>query len=164
MAAKAVASTQMLALGKDALGELFMGGSTQGGVPKKRLSPTATCLVKKAVLSFSGLFASTFFADEIVNSTTDDYGEDYTVLRKLVTSRRYANNGSRQGRFDDKMFCRMIDAENHSELCNTLIVLANYDIALNTALEHEGVPDDGLFECLWAEIYSLVGRERERAK
>ena len=135
-----------------------MGGSTQGGVPKKRLSLTATCLVEKAVLSFSGLFASTNFADEIVNSTADDYGEDYTVLRKLVTSS--GSQGSRQGRFDEKMFCRMIDAENHSELCNTLIVLANYDIALNTALEHKGVPDDGLFECLWAEIYSLVGRER----
>lgn len=142
-----------------------MGGSanTQGGVPKKRLSLTATCLVKKAILSFSGLFASTFFADEIVNSTADDYGEDYTVLRKLVTSSG-SRQGSRQGRFDEKMFCRMIDAENHAEMCNTLIVLANYDIALNTALEHEGVPDDGLFECLWAEIYSLVGRERERAK
>ena len=132
-------------------------GNAQGGKAVKRLSPTAAHLVGTALNSFSGLFAQSFFADEIVNSTADDF-EDYDVLRRLVTCRTYAD-GHKQGQYDHNVLYRMLEAQDHTELCNVLLILANHDIALSTALENQEVPNDGLYDCLWKEIRNVAGAE-----
>ena len=132
-------------------------GNAQGGAVVKRLSPTATHLVGTALNSFSGLFARSCFADEIVNATADDY-EDFDVLRRLVTCQTFAD-GYKQGRYNYEPLDRMLEAQDHTELCNVLLTLANHDIALSTALENEGVPNDGLYDCLWSEVCAVAGRE-----
>ena len=132
-------------------------GDAQGGKAVKRLSPTAAHLVGTALNSFPGLFARSCFADEIVNATADDY-EDYRVLRRLVTCRTHSD-GCKQGRYNHNVLYRMLGSSDHTELCNVLLILANYDIALSTALENEGVPNDGLYDCLWQEVSAVAGRE-----
>jgi len=132
-------------------------GNAQGGKAVKRLSPTAAHLVGTALNSFPGLFARSFFADEIVNSTADDF-EDFDVLRRLVTCRTYSD-GHKQGRYDHNVLDRMLEAQDHTELCNVLLILANHDIALSTALEDQEVPNDGLYDCLWTEIRNVAGAE-----
>ena len=132
-------------------------GDAQGGKAVKRLSPTAAHLVGTALNSFSGLFAQSCFADEIVNATADDF-EDYGVLRRLVICRTYSDN-YKQGQYNRCVLYRMLAAQDHTELCNALLILANHDIALSTALENEGVPNDGLYDCLWQEVSAVAGRE-----
>jgi len=132
-------------------------GNAQGGKAVKRLSPTAAHLVGTALNSFSGLFAQSFFADEIVNSTADDF-EDYDVLRRLVTCRTYSD-GYKQGQYNHRVLDRLLGAQDHTQLCNVLLILANHDIALSTALENEGVPNDGLYDCLWREVCNVAGAE-----
>jgi len=127
----------------------------------KRLSPTATFLLSKAVPGYSTLMSISCFANEIACATEEDY-EDYDVLRKLITVTTYAD-GDKTGKFSCAKLWHLIDAEDHSELVRTLEVLAKYDIPLNCALKECDYPDyDELSDCIEDEMKTfLVARAQE---
>ena len=116
-----------------------MVGNTRASSSPKRLSPTATFLLTKAVPGYSTLMSISCFSNEIACATEEDY-EDYDVLRKMITVTTYAD-GDKTGKFSCAKLWRLIDAENHSELVRTLGVLAKYDIPLNCALKEVDYPD-----------------------
>ncbi len=121
----------------------------------KRLSPTATFLLTKAVPGYSTLMSISCFSNEIACSTEEDY-EDYDVLRKLITVTTYAD-GDKTGKFSCAKLWRLIDAEDHRELVHTLEVLAKYDIPLNCALKDVEYPDyDDLSDCIEDEMKTFV--------
>ena len=121
----------------------------------KRLSPTATFLLTKAVPGYSTLMSVSCFANEIACSTEEDY-EEYDVLRKLITVTTYAD-GDKTGKFSCAKLWRLIDAEDHRELVHTLQVLAKYDIPLNCALKECDYPDyDDLSDAIEKEMNNFV--------
>ena len=127
----------------------------------KRLSPTATLLLSKAVPGYSTLMSMSCFANEIACATEEDY-EDYDVLRKLITVTTYAD-GYKTGNFSCAKLWDLIHTEDHSELVRTLEVLAKYDIPLNCALKECDYPDyDELSVCIEDEMETfLVARAQE---
>ena len=121
----------------------------------KRLSPTATFLLTKAVPGYSTLMSISCFSNEIACATEEDY-EDYDVLRKMITVTTYAD-GDKTGKFSCAKLWRLIDAETHSELVRTLQVLAKYDIPLNCALKEVDYPDyDDLSDAIEEEMNAFV--------
>ena len=121
----------------------------------KRLSPTATFLLSKAVPGYSTLMSVSCFADEIAASTEEDY-ENYAVLRNLITVRTWPD-GEKSGKFACARLWRMIDAEDHRELVRTLRVLAEHDIPLNCALKECEYPDyDELSDAIEEEMKAFV--------
>ena len=121
----------------------------------KRLSPTVTFLLTKAVPGYSTLMSVSCFANEIACSTEEDY-EEYDVLRKLITVTTYAD-GDKTGKFSCAKLWRLIDAEDHRELVHTLQVLAKYDIPLNCALKEVEYPDyDDLSDAIEEEMNNFV--------
>ena len=131
-----------------------MAGNTPAA-SSKRLSPTATLLLTKAVPGYSTLMSVSCFADEIAASTEEDY-ENYAVLRKMITVRTW-KDGYKDGAFSCEKMWALIDAEDHRELVRTLRVLAEYDIPLNCALKECDYPDyDELAECIEEEMKAFV--------
>ena len=131
-----------------------MVGNTRATSPK-RLSPTATFLLTKAVPGYSTLMSVSCFANEIACSTEEDY-EEYDVLRKLIAVTTYAD-GDKTGKFSCAKLWRLIDAEDHRELVHTLQVLAKYDIPLNCALKECDYPDyDDLSDAIEKEMNNFV--------
>ena len=131
-----------------------MVGNARASSPK-RLSPTVTFLLTKAVPGYSTLMSVSCFSNEIACSTEEDY-EDYDVLRKLITVTTYAD-GDKTGKFSCAKLWRLVDAEDHHELVRTLQVLAKYDIPLNCALKEVEYPDyDDLSDCIEEEMKTFV--------
>jgi len=121
----------------------------------KRLSPTATFLLTKAVPGYSTLMSISCFSNKIACATEEDY-EDYDVLRKLITVTTYTD-GDKTGKFSCLKLWRLIDAENHNELVRTLEVLAKYDIPLECALKQVDYPYYGeLSKCIEDEMKTFV--------
>ena len=132
-----------------------MVGNTRAAASPKRLSPTASFLLTKAVPGYSTLMSVSCFADEIAASTEEDY-EEYAVLRKMITVRTWPD-GQKDGKFSCAKLWRLIDAGDHRELVRTLQVLAKYDIPLNCALKECDYPDyDELAECIEEEMNDFV--------
>ena len=132
-----------------------MVGNARAVASSKRLSPTATFLLTKAVPGYSTLMSVSCFANEIACSTEEDY-EEYDVLRKMITVRTW-KDGYKDGAFSCEKMWALIDADDHRELVRTLGVLAKYDIPLNCALKECEYPDyDELAECIANEMNALV--------
>ena len=147
-----VKTSRMCAKAGVVLGEMV--GNARASSPK-RLSPTVTFLLTKAVPGYSTLFSCSGFATEIANSTEEDY-EYYAVLRKMITVRTYAD-GFKQGAFCCAKLWDLIDAADHRELVRTLGVLAEHDIPLNCALKECEYPDyDDLADCINREMAAFV--------
>ena len=135
------------------LGEMV--GNARAAASSKRLSPTATFLLTKAVPGYSTLFSMSGFASEIANATEEDY-EEYAVLRNLITVRTWSD-GHKDGTFSCESLWALIDGYDHSELVRTLRVLAEHDIPLNCALKECEYPDyDELAECIADEMNDVV--------
>lgn len=121
----------------------------------KRLSPTVTFLLAKAVPGYSTLMSVSCFANEIACSTEEDY-EEYAVLRNLITVRTWPD-GDKSGKFSCAKLWNLIDAEDHRELVRTLEVLAKYDIPLKCALKECEYPDyDDLADCIKEEMNAFA--------
>tara|TARA_Y100000768_G_scaffold362054_1_gene320568 strand:+ start:3278 stop:3697 length:420 start_codon:yes stop_codon:yes gene_type:complete len=121
----------------------------------KRLSPTATFLLTKAVPGYSTLMSTSCFANELACSSEEDY-EEYAVLRKMITVRTW-KDGYKDGAFSCEKMWALIDADDHHELVHTLEVLAKYDIPLNCALKECDYPDyDELSDCIEEEMKTFV--------
>lgn len=132
-----------------------MVGNTRVSTSPKRLSPTASFLLTKAVPGYSTLMSVSCFADEIAASTKEDY-EEYDVLRKMITVRTWSD-GAKGGKFSCLKLWRLIDAEDHRELVHTLQVLAKYDIPLNCALKEVEYPYyDELSDAIEEEMNAFV--------
>ena len=132
-----------------------MVGNTRAASSPKRLSPTATFLLTKAVPGYSTLMSISCFANEIACSTEEDY-EEYAVLRKMITVRTWPD-GDKDGKFSCAKLWALIDAEDHRELVHTLQVLAKYDIPLNCALKELEYPDyDELSDAIEEEMNAFV--------
>ena len=132
-----------------------MVGNTRAASSPKRLSPTATFLLTKAVPGYSTLMSVSCFANEIACSTEEDY-EEYAVLRNMITVRTWPD-GDKDGKFSCAKLWRLIDAEDHRELVRTLHVLAKYDIPLNCALKEVECPDyDELSDAIEEEMNAFV--------
>lgn len=132
-----------------------MVGNMRAAASSKRLSPTASFLLTKAVPGYSTLMSVSCFSNELACSTEEDY-EEYDVLRKMITVTTYAD-GEKTGKFSCAKLWRLIDAEDHRELVRTLQVLAKYDIPLNCALKEVDYPDyDDLSDAIEEEMNALV--------
>ena len=132
-----------------------MVGNTRAASSPKRLSPTATFLLTKAVPGYSTLMSMSGFASELACSTEEDY-EEYAVLRKMITVRTW-KDGYKDGAFSCEKMWVLIDADDHRELVRTLEVLAKYDIPLNCALKECEYPDyDELSDCIEEEMNAFV--------
>ena len=132
-----------------------MVGNARAVAFSKRLSPTATFLLTKAVHGYSTLFSVSRFADEIAASTEEDY-EEYVVLRNLITVKTWPD-GHKDGTFSCERLWALINRYDHSELVRTLRVLAEHDIPLNCALKECEYPDyDELATCIANEMNDFV--------
>ena len=132
-----------------------MVGNTRAAASPKRLSPTASFLLTKAVPGYSTLMSVSCFADEIAASSEEDY-EEYAVLRSLITVSTWSD-GAKDGKFSCAKMWALIDAEDHRPLVRALGVLAEHDIPLNCALKECEYPDyDELSECIENEMNAFV--------
>jgi len=134
-----------------------MTGNTRA--PKKRLMPVARHLIWRALLGYEDLFARYSFADELARVDEEDLEtnrDGVCVLRKLITVSMYSD-GEPKGTYKRSALARQWEADDHTELCTTLVVLSERDFALREALKCVDIDDDEMADALWDEVHTLLG-------
>ena len=127
-------------------------------VPPDRLSPLACLLLKRATDGYHQVFEKgSLLEDFMKDAQKHEKPEGWYILRKVVTvivneyDRAYA-------RFDHAKFDALVDAKDHSELCEVLLYLEEYDVELWDALNESEYPSGDsvpLAECILDEAKVL---------
>ena len=134
-----------------------MTGNTR--TPKKRLMPLARHLIWLALQGYEDLFARYDFADELACTDEEDFETNRggaRILRKLITM-SFWSDGEPKGTYKRSALAQQWEADDHTELCTTLIVLSERDVALREALKCVDIDDDNLADALWEEVHMLLG-------
>ena len=139
-----------------------------GRAPKKRLMPLARHLIWQSLLGYEDLFARYNFAEELACTDEEDFETNRggaRTLRKLITE-SFWSDGEPRGTYNPRALRRQWEADDHTELCTTLVVLSERDLALREALKCVDIDDDDLADALWDEVHMLLGLhtlEQQRA-
>jgi len=134
-----------------------MTGNTRA--PKKRLGPLARHLIWLALQGYEDLFARSNFAEELACTDEEDFETNrggVCVLRKLIT-KSFWSDGEPKGTYRRSALAWQWEADDHTELCTTLVVLSERDLALREALKCVDIDDDDLADALWEEVHMLLG-------
>ena len=134
-----------------------MTGNTRA--PKKRLGPLARHLIWQSLLGYEDLFARYNFAEELACTDEEDFEtnrDGARILRKLITE-SFWSDGEPKGTYKRSALRRQWEADDHTELCTTLVVLSERDLALREALKCVDIDDDDLADALWEEVNMLLG-------
>ena len=127
--------------------------------PKKRLGPLARHLIWLALQGYEDLFARYNFADELACTDEEDFETNRggaRILRKLITE-SFWSDGEPKGTYKRSALAQQWEADDHTELCTTLVVLSERDFALREALKCVDIDDDEMADALWDEVHTLLG-------
>jgi len=127
--------------------------------PKKRLGPLARHLIWLALQGYEDLFARSNFADELACTDEEDFEtnrDGARILRKLITE-SFWSDGEPKGTYKRSALAQQWEADDHTELCTTLVVLSERDLALREALKCVDIDEDDLTDALWDEVNMLLG-------
>ena len=130
-----------------------------GRAPKKRLMPLARHLIWQSLLGYEDLFARYNFAEELACTDEEDFETNRggaRTLRKLITE-SFWSDGEPRGTYKRSALRRQWEADDHTELCTTLVVLSERDLALREALKCVDIDDDDLADAVWDEVHMLLG-------
>tara|TARA_B100001094_G_C17832381_1_gene623859 strand:- start:125 stop:646 length:522 start_codon:yes stop_codon:yes gene_type:complete len=135
---------------------------------KIKLSPVVVRLLSCAAQGYVALFSTSFFADEIAAS--DDPEEYPDVLKKLLTFEESAI-GRMRAWFSPDKFDKLLDSDNHREVCLAITAMDEFDISLKMALLEVDALDrntaDEMIRCIYDEIYEICywgKKEKEDAE
>lgn len=126
--------------------------------PKKRLGPLARHLIWLAMQGYEDLFARYDFADELACADEEDLEtnrDGICILRKLITVSMYSDCEPK-GTYKRSALAQQWEADDHTELCTTLVVLSERDLALREALKCVDIDDDDMADALWDEVHMLL--------
>jgi hypothetical protein len=123
-----------------------------------RLSPLSSVLLKGAAYGYDIVCTREGIPENVLRHGTEKSVAHDNVLRKLVTVYTNCNNAE-MACFDQELFRALVDAEDHCELCETLLVLEERDVQLWDALDESHHPNESVVEmaeCILEEARALL--------
>ena len=128
------------------------------GTGTARLSPLASFLLKKAAYGYEAIFMKAPLHEEfLADAEKDKKAERFQILRNVVTVK--LNEYDRvYAEFDQDKFRALVDADDHTELCEVVLYLEGCEVELWDALDETDYPSDDanpLAECILDEVKAL---------
>ena len=123
-----------------------------------RLSPLASFLLKKAAYGYDVVSTGGYLLEEFLkDAQKDEKPERWYILRKVFTVK--LNEYDRvYAEFDQAKFNALVDADDHTELCEVVLHLEGREVQLWDALDETDYPSDDanpLAECILDEVKAL---------
>ena len=126
-----------------------------------RLSPLASFLLKKAAYGYEVIFMKAPLHEEfLADAEKDEKPERFHILRNVVTVNLNEHDAVSVD-FDQDKFRALVDADDHTKLCEVVLYLEGREVELWDALDEIG-PDaypsadcNPLAECILDEVKAL---------